>query len=147
MPHIERDLEYFQFPCLLFLFQVQNLLLSSPYLFLDLLNFQPVLSQFVLFVTLLFFFFNSSCPVLCRCIRQSKPYFFLCFSSISRTDGSCSWHTYVPGKFFLLILSYLATKDVPLGKFTFSGMAYFSSTIFCLIFTFFFFYHQNFFLI
>ena len=34
------------------------------------------------------------------------------------------------GKFFLLILLYLATKDVPFGKFTLSGTARLPSTIF-----------------
>ena len=47
------------------------------------------------------------------------------------------------GRFFLLILSYLATKDVPLGRFTLSGTARFPSTIFCFIFAFFIFYRQN----
>ena len=51
------------------------------------------------------------------------------------------------GKVFLLILSYLATKDVPLGRFTLSGTARFPSTIFCLLFAFFFFYLQKIFLI
>ena len=35
-----------------------------------------------------------------------------------------------PRKFFLLILSYLDTKDVPLDKFTLSGTAALPSTIF-----------------
>ena len=77
MPHIERDLEYFQFPCLLFLFQVQNLLLSSPYLFLDLLNFQPVLSQFVLFVTLLFFLILLALSCVGVFVRANLTFFFV----------------------------------------------------------------------
>ena len=44
-----------------------------------------------------------------------------------------------PSKFFRLILSYLTTKDVPLSKFTLSGTACLPSTIFRLIF--FYFYH------
>ena len=50
------------------------------------------------------------------------------------------------GNFFLLILSYLDTKDVPLGRFTASGTARRQSTNFPLIFLFFF-NHQNFFII
>ena len=49
-----------------------------------------------------------------------------------------------PCNFFVLILSYLDTKDVPLGRFTASGTALRQSTNFPLIFLFFF-YHQNFF--
>ena len=56
------------------------------------------------------------------------------------------FHTVMfPSKFFVLIFSCLVTKDVPLGKFIISGTVRLPSTIFCLVF--FFFYHPNFFLI
>ena len=47
-----------------------------------------------------------------------------------------------PGNCFLLILSYLDTKDVLLGRFTATGTDRRRSTIFSLIF-FFFFYHRK----
>ena len=51
-----------------------------------------------------------------------------------------------PGSCFLLILSYLETKDVPLGKFTANGTGLRWRTILSLIFSFAF-YHQKIFLI
>lgn len=42
----------------------------------------------------------------------------------------------LPGKYFLLILSYLDTKDVPLGKFTHSRTALLPYTILSFIFVF-----------
>ena len=129
MPHIKKDLEYFQFPCLLFFFQVHSLLFWSPCLFLDLINFQSVLFQFVLSVTSYIFFILLA--VLCRCICQSKLYFFFFVFHLFLGPMVLVFDTFMfPRKFFLLILSYLATKDVPLDKFTLSGTAALPSTIF-----------------
>ena len=52
-----------------------------------------------------------------------------------------------PGKLLLLIISYLATKDVPSGSLTRFGTARRPSTIFSLIFGFSYAYHQKMFLI
>ena len=129
MLHYLKRFGTFSIPLSIIFSEVQNLLLLSPYLSLDLVNFQLAFSQFMLFVIFYVFFYSS--PVLHWCICQGKPYFFLPFPHIVRTDGSCSWHTYVPRQIFTTYSLYLATKDlVPLGSFTLSGTACFTRTIF-----------------
>ena len=129
-------MEHFQFPCLLFFSQVQNLLLLSPYLSLDLVNFQLAFSQFMLFVIFYVFFYSSS-PVLHWCICQGKPYFFLHFSYIVRTDGSCSWHNYVPRQIFTTYSFVPCHKRFcTIGQFHSQWDSLFYKNYFCLIFTF-----------
>ena len=99
---------------------------------------------------LLYFFAYSSCPVLCWCIRQIKPYPFfliLVFLLFLRPIVLVFVILMFPGKLFLLIISYLATKDVPLGNLTCFGTARQPRSIFCLIVAFSYAYHQKNFLI
>ena len=93
---------------------------------------------FYFFIFIFIFFFDSCRPILCRCIFQSKPYFFFFvffffFSFFSLFLGPMVLVLDILmffSKFFLLILLYLATKDVPFGKFTLSGTARLPSIIF-----------------
>ena len=129
MPLIKKDLEYFQFPCLLFFFKVPSLLLWSPCLFPDLINFQPVLFQFVVSVTSYIFFYSSRHLV--SVYLPNKLYFFFFVFHLFLGPMVLVLDTFMfARKFYLLILSYLATKDVPLDKFTLSRTAPLPSTIF-----------------
>ena len=84
--------------------------------------------------------------MLCWCICQSEPYFVFVFRLFLRSTVFVLDTGIFLGNYFLLILSYLDTKDVPLGRFAANGIGRQRSTTFSLIF-FFFFYHQSFFLI
>ena len=72
----------------------------SPCIFLDLVNFQSILFLFVLSViSFNFFLFLLPCLVFVYLSEQTLL-FFLCFSFISSTDGSCFSHSYVPKQVF-----------------------------------------------
>ena len=115
---------------------------------IELIAFEPLLiprfaaSPFLVCALCNFLYFSILFVLSFVGVFARENLFFLYFSSISRTDGFCSWHKYVPRQIFL---SYRATKNVQLGRFALIGTAHLPSTIFSLIFAFFFFYHQTFF--
>ena len=89
-----------------------------------------------------FLFFYSSLSCLSVFTRANLTFYFLFCLFVKRMVLPLDTLMF-PGKFFVLTLSYLPTKDVPLGMFLLSGTAHFPSTIFCLSFAFFFFYRQK----
>ena len=129
MFHTYKDLKLALFPCLLIFFQAQNLLLLSPWLCLILLN-QPLFH--VQFEHIVVFCIYSSCPVLSRCICQANCTFFFLVRPFCGPMVRVLVTLMLPGKFFLLILSYLAAKVVLLDKVIFNGTARDLSTVFCL---------------
>ena len=92
-PYLKR-LEIFSIPLSIIFFPSIELIAFEPLLIPRFARF-PASPFLVCALCNFLYFFYSFCPVLCWCICLGKP-FFLYFSSISRTDGFCSWHKYVP---------------------------------------------------
>ena len=79
---------------------------------------------------LYFFFILLALPCVVV-LARANPTFFLWLLLIFWAKSPSSCHALVSS--FLLIISYLATKDVPLGRFTSVGTARPRRTIFSLI--------------
>ena len=124
-----KDLELALFPCLLIFFQPQNYCFWAHAVarFPTLPRPIPASHSFLYFFFILFAL--SWVGVFAR-----RNLIFLFLVRLFGGPMFCVLITLMlPGKLFLLILLYLAAKDVPLGKVMCNGTARLLSTIFCLI--------------
>ena len=122
MFHTYKDLELALFPCLLIFFQAQNLLVLSPCLWLILLNHPLFQNQFqYVVISYIFSLFFLAC--LEFVFANANLIFFFLLHLFGGPMFCILVTLMLPGKFCVLILSYLAAKVVLFGKVMFNGSA------------------------
>ena len=126
----------FSIPLSISFFPITELIALEPILTQDLLNCLLALFQFVSCVNFIFFFFWILFTLSCVGVfaRVNLTFFFVFRFFLGSTVFVLDTRMF-PGNYFLLILSYLYTKDVPLGRFTATWTGRRQGDIFSLIFT------------
>ena len=108
--------------CLLVFFPITEFIALEPVLVLRFAKLSA--SPFPVCVLRKFIYIYSFCPELCLCVcvfvRANLTFFFVFCLFLGPTVLLLDTRM-LPGNCFLLILSYLNTKDVPLGRFTATG--------------------------